>query len=113
MQLCRERLAVFPTILHKYQQNYLVTGFSELCAILIIAKNGILEKILYLLRMSLFTAYIQLCRKQLASFPTIVQKYQPNYFVTCSSEQCAILQITLSCIMENIFYLRRKSLFTV
>ena len=72
MQLCRERLAVFPTIVHKYQQNYLVTGFSELCAILIITINYMMEKIPYLLKTSLLTVYMERCKEQLAFFPTFV-----------------------------------------
>ena len=73
MQLCREELAFLPRIMHKNQQNYLLTGFSEYCVIQQITMNRIMENVLYLQRTSLFSVYMLLCGEHLAFFPTIVQ----------------------------------------
>ena len=76
MQSYKEQLAFFPTIVDQYQQNYIVTSFSEKCTTLQIRMSCMMENILYLLRTSLYRVYMELFREQLAFFPTMVQKYQ-------------------------------------
>ena len=73
----------------------------------------IMERFIYLLRQFLFRFNAQNYKEQLAFVNTIVQKYRCHYLVTKIRQECAILETTLSCIMENILCLLGKSLFRV